>query len=125
MPGMAQANAGAIRNRVVLVEGYGREARKRALGIGNSVEWERRLVLREFVAVGILGVLLLQIRAIEQQDFAEILGGVGTEDRTGEAVAHESRQVARMVEMRVRQHGRRDARWIDRKRRPVSEPQLL
>src|SRR6185436_15141103 len=90
---------GAAGHILLLIEGEAGEMRERALGIGDSVERQGRLVLGEAMTIGEFRVLLLQTAAIRQQDAAEILRRVGAMDARPETVAHQSRQIAGMVEM--------------------------
>ena len=103
MAGAPEPNAEAAPDLPLLVEPHRREAAKRALGIVHRVQRERRLVLREPAAVGIFGVLLLQVGAVEQQDLAEVPCRLRTVDVTSESIADEPREVPGVVQMRMRQ----------------------
>jgi hypothetical protein len=75
------------------------------------------------VAVRVVGFAFLQVPAVAQQDLAQILGSRRTEYASGETVLYEQRQIAGMIEMRVRQHDLVDFSGCDRERRPITQPQ--
>jgi hypothetical protein len=90
------------------------EPRQDTLSLLFSVEWQRWLVLGEAVAVGVFGILLLQVSRVRQQDRTQFGGRFGTEDRTRKAVLDQQWKVARVVKVRMRQDHRIDRTWGDR-----------
>ena len=72
------------------------------------VERQRGLVLREVVAVGVRRVFFLQPAGVGQDDLAQILRALRAEHAAAESLRHEPRQIAAMIEVRVRQHDRVD-----------------
>jgi hypothetical protein len=72
-----------------------------------------------------VGGLLLQPAAVRQHEGAEFGRAGGAVDRAVEAVAHERRQVAGVVQMRVRDDDGVDARRFHGEARPVPLPQGL
>src|SRR5690606_33189195 len=84
-----------------------------------------RAVLRKALLVGIGRILFLEIRAIRQEDFAQRLRCGRAEDAALEALCDEERQIAAVIEMRVRQHDRVDVARGDRQRIPVPAAELL
>ena len=86
---------------------------------------QRRLVLGKALAVGVVGVFLLVVRGVQQQQLGQRLGGRRRIHRPAKAVLHEPRQVADVIDVRVRQHHGVDLRGIERQPLPVPQPQLL
>ena len=86
------------------------QQRERAERVGFGVERQRRRVLRVAVAVGVLRVFFLNPARVGQHDAAEILGAGRAEDAAPEALRDEARQIAAVIEVRVRQHDGRDVR---------------
>ena len=76
-------------------------------------------MLRVALAVGVVGVLLLALGRIEQDDLGELVGGVGAVDRAGVALADDPRQVADVVEVGVREHDGVERLDVERRRLPV------
>lgn len=108
-----------------LTEGDGREELKRTFRIANAVERQGGLVLRESLAVGVFGILLLQIAAVFKDQLGHIARGLGCEDAAAKAVAHQLRQIAGMVEMGMGQHDGVDAGGLDRQGLPIQLAQVL
>ncbi len=91
-----------------------------------GVERQRRVVFGKTLAVGELGVFFLDVAAVGQQDAAQVARARRTPDRAVVALAHQQRQVAAVVEVRVRErHGVDAAFFQARQRGPVAQPQLL
>ncbi|MNT62253.1 hypothetical protein D3C72_1999540 [compost metagenome] len=63
--------------------------------------------------------------AVQQQQPAQVQCGLGTVDRARETFPDEPGQIARMVEVGMRQHHGLDFRGRDGKWRPVAQPQRL
>ena len=80
---------------------------------------QRRLVLRESLAIGVVGFFFLIVGRIQQQQFAKRLGGGSRIDRASKSILHESRQVADVVDVSMRQHDGVDVRRIERQSLPV------
>ena len=76
-------------------------------------------------ALGVFGVFFLQMRGIGEQDVAQLDGRRVGVDRAMKSVAHEPRQIAGVVQVRVRQHAPIERRGFFRKRIPVAQAQFL
>ncbi|MNW22643.1 hypothetical protein D3C71_2242630 [compost metagenome] len=61
------------------------------------------------------------MRAVGQQDAAKLRGAHGAEDPTAEAVAHQQRQIAAVIDMGMREHHRIERSRIDRKGVPIAQ----
>ena len=83
------------------------------------------MVLGVTVPIGEVGVLLEQMTAVGKQDGAEIAGRLGADDRSPESVFGQQRKIPGVVEMGMGQDDGLDLFWVDRKRRPVAQTQLL
>ena len=125
MAGVDELDVDARRHRHRAVVAARLQLRQRARGVDLRVQRQRRLVLREVVPVGELGVLFLQASGVGQDDAAEILGALRAEHAAAEALRDEARQIAAVIEVRVRQHDRLDARRRHRQVLPVALAQLL
>ena len=125
MPGVDELDfdAGRDRHRAVVADRL--QLRHRAEGVRLAVERQRRRVLRVAVAVRVRRVFFLDAAGVGQHDPAEILRAGGAEDAAAEALRDEPRQIAAVIEVRVRQHDGVDLRWLDRKVLPVPLAQLL
>ena len=77
------------------------------------------------MAVGVARVFFLNVRGVGQDERAQIARARRAEDAAAKSAADQPRQIAAVIEMRVREDHRVDALGIDRQRRPVAEPQLL
>ncbi len=95
------------------------------LGIFLRVKRQGRVMLGETAHVGVAGLLFLQVGRIRQQNLAQGLGGLAAIDLAAETVLDQQRQIAGMVDMRVRQHNGIDGRRVYRQFRPVLQTQLL
>ncbi len=89
------------------------------------VERQRRVVLGETFAVGVLGVGFLIAGRIKEQDLREFGRGGRAVDRTAKARLYEARQVPDVVDVRVREHHRVDALLGERQILPIAEAQLF
>ena len=101
------------------------EQRHGTEGIGLAVQGQRRLVPREPVAVRVCRVLFLDAPGIGQHDAAQILRAGGAEHTPGKALHDDARQIADVVEVRVRQHDRVERRGGHRQVLPVQLAQLF
>ena len=94
----------------------------REVGVRAVEQRQRRVVPRVPAGACVPRVLLLQMGGVPQHHGRQ-LGCRGTADnRTTEAVAHQRRQVAAVVQVRVRQDHGVDAHRRDRERLPVASP---
>jgi hypothetical protein len=87
------------------------------------VERESRRVLREAPAVGIRGVLFLEVPTVGQDNVGERLGARGGEDLALKPLAAERGQVPRVVNMCMGEEYGINAGGIDREWLPVPQPQ--
>ena len=125
MAGMAKTDAASTRKRTILIEGNERQMFKNFLCILQRVERQRRLVFRKAMAIRELGILFLEVSGIGQKDFTKIGSCFGTEDAPCEPLFDQQGEVARVIDMRVRQDNGFDTAWLDRKWLPVLQPQCL
>src|SRR5690349_2804472 len=70
-----------------------------------------------------VGVLLLQVAGVGQQDFTKVDSRRRRQYRPDETALYQQRQIARMVDMGMRENDGFNAARIDRQRRPVLETQ--
>jgi hypothetical protein len=70
-------------------------------------------------------VFFLQVRAVGQQQPAQLPRRRRAVDAAAEAVPDQQRQVAAVIDVRMRQHDGRQLGRVDRQPRPVAQPQLL
>ena len=101
------------------------EQRHGTEGIGLAVERQRRRVPGEAMAVRVGRVLFLDASGIRQHDAAQILRAGGAEHPPGKTLHDNARQVADVIEVRMRQHDRVERRGRDRQVPPVQLAQLL
>jgi hypothetical protein len=106
-------------------EGHRPEERHRLLHVRLVEEGQGRGVLREALAVQVPGVLLLEVRGVEEEDLREVPGGRRAEDGPPEPLPHEARETADVVEVGVGEDDRIDLRRIEVGLRPVPQAQLL
>src|SRR3970282_2034915 len=83
------------------------------------------MVLGKAVPVSEFGILLEKVPAVGQQDLAQFGRGFGTQHAPGETVFYQQRQIPGMIQVRMRQHNRIDARRIDWEWLPIAQPKLL
>ena len=98
---------------------------ERGLRIGHRIQWKGGLVFRIAVAVCKLRVPLEQMPTIEEQDLAEVSSRRCAVDLTLESILHQQRQVAGMIEVRVREDDAINRARLDRKWRPIPVLELL
>ena len=79
------------------------QQRHRAVGVFRREERQRRLMVRVALAVRALRVFFLQLGRVGEHDARELGGGRRAEDAAAKPLADEPRQVAAVIEMRVRQ----------------------
>ena len=88
MPRTSEPDAQAIRDLVLHVEGHRRQACEGPLSIMEGVKRQGRLVLRKPAAIGVFGVLFLQVSAVPQQNLAKVLRRRRTVNLAGEALPY-------------------------------------
>ena len=125
VPGTPQHQPRAGGQLHLRVEIHRREHLDGALGIAHRVERQRRLVTAVAVSIGVGGFLLLNLRTVEQDELGHGRSGGAHVDGAAKAILHQSRQVAGVIQVRVRQHHRVDGFCIDRQRPPVLLAQRL
>ena len=122
----AQQLAGKIVTQIEAgLERHDAELPDRAFGVVHRVERFGRRVLGQAMAIGVPGLVLLQVRAVAQQDLAQLRGGLGGVNRSAKSVANQRRQVAAVIEVRVAEHDRMHACRGNRELRAVAQSQLL
>src|ERR1700730_1985390 len=70
-----------------------------------GVQSKRRAVPGEPFAIGVLGILFLQLCRVRQQHLQQIYRSSGGEDRSGKSIANQSGQVSRVVNVSVGEKG--------------------
>lgn len=98
---------------------------KRVLGVVERVQRQRRMMFRQAMAVRISRFFLLQMGAVTQHDLAEVASTARAVDRATIAHSREYRQVAAVIQMRVRQDHSVQRADIDRQGAPVVQTQIL
>ena len=115
----------AVRDRHRPIVAARLQLRHGAERVDFGIERQRRLVLREVVAVRERGVFFLQASGIGQHDLAEILRAQRAEHAAAEALRDEPRQVAAVIQVRVGQDDGLEARGGNRQILPVPQAELL
>jgi hypothetical protein len=123
--GVAKREPQAAGQQRPLRERHGPEQRERFVHVRFFEQRQRRRVLGERLPVQVGGVLLLQLGGVEQQDLGQLAGRRRAVDRGREALAHQPRHAADVVEVGVRQHQRGDAARVELGLGPVALPQRL
>jgi hypothetical protein len=83
------------------------------------------MVFGKAVPVGEIRLLLLQLRAVAQEYFAQVAGAAGAVDRATIPHAREYRQIAAVIEMGVREDDAVERVDGYRKRVPVTQTQVF
>lgn len=78
----------------------------------------------EAVPIGVLGILFLQMSAVEEDQPGYVEGSSGCVNRPGEAFSDKPGEITAVIEMRVSKHNFPDRSWIDGKALPVELAQL-
>ena len=125
VPGRREARRRAAAERHGLAELDAADLLQRLARIVLGVERQRGLVLRFPVPVEICRLLLLQVARIREQDRGEVACGLGAPEPAAESAPREPREVAAVVDVRVRKQHCVDPPRVDRGRRPIAQPQLL
>ena len=94
-------------------------------GIRRRIERQGRLVLRVAVPVGVGRVLFLDLGRIGQYQCAQVARARRAIDPPSEPLCHQARQVAGMIEVRMRQDHRMNRRGFNREWAPVALAQGL
>src|SRR6185312_6614192 len=68
------------------------------------IKWKRWIVLRSLVAIVELGVFLLKVSGVRQNDAAEINRCRGRIDSSAKSLLHQARNPAAVIEVRMRQN---------------------
>ena len=113
------------RQRPLLLERDRGQMLERGACILLRIERQRGLVLREAMAVGELGILLLQVPGVSQQDCAKIDGRARAINRSAEAALDQQRQIAGVIEMGMGENNGVDGARLRGKRRPILQAQRL
>ncbi len=120
VPGVVELRGHAGDRVEVDLELHGSQHRDRALGVVDVVQGLGLRVPGEALLARPRGVLVLQLRAVAQDDRDE-LGAVGRAvHRSVEAVTHERGEVAAVVQVGVGEHDAGDRRGITREGIPVA-----
>ena len=93
---------------------------ERAVGVGGGVQRLGGMVLGVPVAVGEIGFFFLEVGGVGKQDLQQRLGPRSAVHDAAIPEPVEARQVAGVVDVRVREHDRRQPREIVGPRMPVS-----
>ena len=93
--------------------------------IFSGIKRQRLGVLAVSAAAGLFGVFFLQMRGIGQQDVAQLDGRRVGVNGPAESVAHQARQIAGVIQVRMRQHAPVEGRRLLGQRIPVAQAQLL
>ena len=101
------------------------ELAKRCARIGYRVERQGLFVARGVMFVGVIRLLLLQFRAVDQQNLAKLDGRRRRVNRTAKALSVQQRQRATVIHVRMREDNGGDLRRVERKCNPVERAQIL
>lgn len=108
-----------------LAELAGVEVGEGVNGVPGRVQGLRIAVPRRAAPPGCLGLLLLEVPAVRQEERAQVRGAGRGVHRTAESALHEGGDVARVVEVGVGEHDGVDRLGRDRQGRAVALAQLL
>jgi CheY-like chemotaxis protein len=89
------------------------------------VQRQRRVVFRQLVGVEVLGFLFEQVARIGEQDAAEVERGRRAVHRAVETLPCQQRQIAAVVDVRMRQHDGVDVHRRQRQGSPIAQSQRL
>ena len=98
---------------------------ERANRIVLRIERQRRTMPGIMMTIGLPRVFFLNPRGIRQDQRAQVARPRRAEDTPAESGGNQPRQIAAVVEVRVREHDRVDPRRIDEQRSPIAKPQLF
>ena len=125
VPGVAVGERERVVHLLRPAQGQGQEEPHRRLNVRLVEERQRGLVLGEPLAVQVLGVFLLQVGGVEEEDLGQVLRGRRAVDGTAEALLDQAGHAADVVEVGVGEHDRIHLRRVELRVRPVPEPQGL
>src|SRR3546814_7580762 len=97
----------------------------RAVRVAYAIERQGLLVSRGGDAVEEIGVLLVEISAILENERRHVARRRGRVDATPKAVTHEARQIARVIEMGLGENDCIAAGGRDRQRFPIASTQIF
>ena len=97
----AQGDRRAVRERDALAIPNRLEERQHALHVAGVVQRQGGVMFGEADLVGVRRVLLLQVSAVAQHDLGQLRGLARAQHSAAEALTDQSRQVARVVQVRV------------------------
>ena len=125
VPASTKLRAQAVAEHQGLMKRARAERADGATGVLDGEEGLRRAMLREAPIVRVVRLVLLDVRGVQEQVVDEVGRGVGGVDGPREALAHEERQPAAVVQVRVGQQDRVDLVRGHGGGRPVPLPQRL
>ena len=99
--------------------------RERLLDVLEVEQRQGRCVLGGADLVGVARVLFLDVGRVRQQHPQQAQGWRCGEGRPSEALAHQQRQDARVVDVGMGEDDGVERRRLDRERRPVAQAQVL
>ena len=102
-----------------------RQQAQRVVNVALGIERQGRIVACQMIAVPEVSVLLLEMRAVRKKNPEQFGSSSRTVDRSLKVQLDQSWQIARTIEMRVREHDRIDAVRIERRGLPVPLAKLL
>ena len=108
MPRIVKPAAHPRHRRKPFLAGHSAHLPERSLHVALVVERQGRAVLGKSLAVGVLGILIMALGRIVEQQPQQIGGGRGGENVPLESFAGEPRQPAGMIDVAVGQHHRID-----------------
>src|SRR6185436_8275359 len=98
---------------------------ERSISIFFGVERKRGFVLRQVMAIAIVSIFFLQTASVRQQDLQQVGSATRAVNWSTKALSDQARQVAGVIDVRVRdQHGVERVR-IERRILPVALAQFL
>ena len=108
-----------------LTQGHGAEELERLLHVRGVEERQRGLVLRQLLAIEVVGVLLLQMGGVQEEHFGEVAGGRRAPDPALETLPHEPRDPPDVIEMGVGEDQVSDRAGVERGIGPVAQAEGL
>ena len=108
-----------------LVVALGAAQRQGVPGVIHGVQRQRRPMLGVALAIGVAGVLLLDLGRVEQHQLGQLIGRRRAVDRRVEPQLHQPRQVPDVIDVGVGEQHVLDRRGLETRVLPIPEPQLL
>src|SRR5262249_35012474 len=90
-----------------------------------GIEREGRSVFSQFMTIAIVGIFFLQTSRIRQEYFQQVGSASRTVNRAAKALLDEARQVACMIDVRVRDENRVQRSGLERRILPVAFTQFF